>query len=120
MFLKLKKTQLSDLVKISGVYIGPGITAEGEIKTEDDVFIDAKFKGAVKSEGVIEIGKNSNFSGSLEGRTVLVEGIAKATILASGFVSVSSCAELNGSIDASETSVAKGALVNAKITTQKQ
>mgnify|MGYP003351847673 FL=1 len=119
-FDKFRKTHLSELVKLSGVYIGPGIIAEGDIKTEDDVFIDAKFKGSIVSEGVIEIGKNSNFSGNLEARSILIEGIAKANLKATDLISIESCAEFSGSASSHEVSVSKGALVNSKLTTQKQ
>lgn len=119
MFGRFKKTQLSELVKLSGVYIGPGIIAEGEIKTEDDVFIDSHFKGQIESDGVVEIGKNSNFSGSIKGRSVLIEGITRSEVNASELISFASCAEFRGSATSREVIVPKGALIDAKITTEK-
>ena len=119
MFSRFKKTQLSELVKLSGVYIGPGIAAEGEIKTDDDVFIDAKFKGSIIAGGVVEIGKNSNFSGNIEARTVLLEGITKANIQAVEMINIANCAEFQGTATSREALIAKGSLINAKITTSR-
>ena len=119
MFGKFKKTQLSELVKLSGVYIGPGVIAEGEIKTEDDIFIDTQFKGQIESDGVVEIGKNSNFSGSIKARSVLIEGIANSNVSATELISFASCAEFRGSATSREVIVPKGTLIDAKIITEK-
>lgn len=118
MFARFKKTHLSDLVKLSGVFIGPGIEADGEIKTEDDVFIDAKFKGNIISNGVIELGKNSSFVGSLQARSVIIDGIAKANIAAQDLLNLAGCSEFAGNAQARNIIVEKGAVVNAKLATE--
>lgn len=119
MFGKFKKTHLSELVKLSGVYIGPGIEAEGDIKTEEDVFVDAKFKGDISSNGVIEMGKNSSFLGRLEARSLIIEGFAKADAKSSDSIIFAGCSEFSGNAQSINITVEKGAVINAKLTTEK-
>lgn len=119
MFSRFKKTHLSDLVKLSGVFIGPGIEAEGDIKTEEDVFIDAKFKGNISSNGVIELGKNSSFVGGLQARSLIMEGLAKANANAVDSISFAGCSEFSGNAQSRNIIVEKGAVINAKLITEK-
>ena len=119
MFGKFKKTHLSELVKLSGVYIGPGIEAEGEIKTEEDVFVDAKFKGNISSNGVIELGKNSSFLGGLEARSLIVEGFAKSDAKSMDSILFVGCCEFTGNAQSRNITVEKGAVINAKLVTEK-
>ena len=119
MFARLKKTQLSDLVKLSGVFIGPGIEAEGDIKTEEDVYIDSKFKGNIVSNGVIELGKNSTFTGGLQARSIIIEGFSKANANAHDSISFAGCCEFSGNAQSRNITVEKGAVITAKLITEK-
>lgn len=116
----MKKPDLSELVKTSGIFIGHEIETEGDIKTEYDVYIDSKFKGQVISEGAVEIGKSSKFTGNVEARTIIVEGICKANLAAHDSLLIAGCSEFNGTASAKSIIIEKGAELNAKLNTEKQ
>lgn len=119
MFSKIRKNQLSELVKLSGLFLGPGLEVEGEITTEDDVFVDSKFKGQITSEGAVELGKNCHFAGGLKGRTIIMEGIIKANAEADDSIVVAASAEFDGIAEAKTIVVEKGAAINAKLNSSK-
>lgn len=115
MFSKLNRNQLSELVKMSGVYIGAGVEAQGEITTEDDIFIDSKFKGQISSEGAVDIGKNCRFSGNISARTIIIEGIVQSNAVANDTLLILNSAEFTGTAEARSLTVEKGAAINAKL-----
>ena len=116
MFGRLKKGHSSDLVGYAGFMIGAGIDAVGDIKTDEDVYIDGNFKGSIVTIGVVELDKNSTFTGTISSRATNIEGRAKADILASDNIYISGCGQLSGSAKSKNISVDSGALLDAKLT----
>lgn len=110
-----KKDNLSDLVGYAGFFLGPQIHAEGTIKSDDDIFIDGQFKGDVKTPGAVEIGKNAQLHGSIEARSVILEGDINATVDAAEEINVVSCAQVKGQLSALRIAVETGAVVEAKL-----
>lgn len=113
-----KKGHISNFVGYAGVYLGPEVIAVGNIKTEEDIFIDGNFKGSIKTIGAVELGKNSIISGAIEGRSVIIDGKVKANIIADEIVEVAGCGEVGGSIQARNITVDSGAILNAKMKTR--
>jgi cytoskeletal protein CcmA (bactofilin family) len=117
MFGPIKKGHISELVGYAGYYLGPEVTASGNIKTEEDVFVDGNFKGTIETQGAVELGKNSIVTGSVKGRSIIIDGRVKADVQASDNIQVAGCGQLNGSAEARNINIDSGALVNAKIKT---
>lgn len=115
-FFRSKKDNLSDLVGYAGFFLGPQIQAEGTIKSDDDIFIDGQFKGEVKTPGAVEIGKNAQLKGSIEARSVILEGDINATVEANDDINVVSCAQVKGQLSALRITVETGAAIEAKLT----
>ncbi len=113
-----KKGHISELVGYSGVFIGPEVTASGDINTEEDIFIDGNYKGNIQTLGAVELGKNSSFTGAIEARSTVVEGIAKANIKANDSLQISGCGQLQGMIESKNISVDPGAVINIKASTK--
>lgn len=113
---KTKKGHISDLVGFSGFYIGTEVIATGDIKSEEDIFIDGSYKGTVKTAGAVEIGKNANVIGSIEARSITIEGQVKGAIIALDDITVAGCGELTGSAEGKNINIDLGALVKARIT----
>ena len=119
MFSRSKKGHISELVSYAGFYLGPDVEAEGDIITEEDVYIDGVFKGSIATPGAVELGKNSNITGSLSARSVTLEGKGKISIKAVESLAISGCAEFNGTAIAKQISIETGAAIDAKLNTGK-
>jgi cytoskeletal protein CcmA (bactofilin family) len=113
-----KKGHISELVSYSGVFIGSEVTAKGSIKTEEDVFIDGKYTGSLETMGAVELGKNSNFSGLIKARSVVVEGISKSDIEAEDSIHIEGCAQISGSVNSKNINIESGAIVKIKASTK--
>ena len=113
-----KKGHISDLVGYSGVFIGSEIVATGDIKTEEDIFIDGKFKGSLETAGAVEIGKNAVFSGTINSRSVVIEGMVKANVIATESIQIAGCGHLQGNAKSKNISIDPGAVLNLKATTE--
>ncbi|MEI6741682.1 MAG: polymer-forming cytoskeletal protein [bacterium] len=109
------KGHISDLVGFSGFYIGAEVSAIGDIKSEEDVFVDGSYKGSIKTTGAVEIGKNAKITGSIEARSAIIEGQLKGSVLALDNVYIAGCGELSGSAEGKSVSIDSGALVKARI-----
>lgn len=117
MFKRSKKGHISELVSYAGFYLGPDVEADGDIITEEDVYIDGKFKGSIATPGAVELGKNSTVTGSVSARSVAIEGKGKINIEASESIVIAGCAEFSGSATAKQINIETGAALDAKLTT---
>jgi len=113
-----KKGHISELVGYSGIFLGSEIEALGSIKTEEDVFIDGEFKGSIETVGAVEIGKNSSLTGSITARSIIIEGFAKADLLATDSIHIAGCGKVQGSIDSKNISIDPGAVLKIKAATE--
>jgi cytoskeletal protein CcmA (bactofilin family) len=111
------KGHISELVGYAGFYLGPEVIANGTIKTEEDVYIDGKFKGSIETQGAVELGKNSIISGSVAGRSIIVDGQVKADLKAVENIQVAGCGQLGGTAEARNINIDSGAILSAKIKT---
>lgn len=119
MFGRSKKGHISDLVSYAGFYLGADIEAEGDIRTDEDVYIDGQFKGSIATHGAVELGKNSNIAGSITARSVVVEGKGKLDIEAVESIAVAGCADFKGNAKAKQINVETGATIEAQLSTSK-
>lgn len=119
MFGRSQKGHISDLVSYAGVFLGPDIEADGDIRTDEDVYIDCKFKGSIATPGAVELGKNSEVTGSVSARSVAIDGKGKIDVEAVESVIIAGCADFTGSASAKQISVETGAVLKAKLTTGK-
>ena len=119
MFGRSKKGHISELVSYAGVYLGPDVESNGDIRTDEDVFIDGSFKGSIATPGAVELGNNSNVTGSITARSIAIEGKCKMDIEAAESIIISGCADFSGSANAKQISIETGAAINAKLSTGK-
>jgi hypothetical protein len=113
-----KKGHISELVGYSGIFIGSEVNANGDITTEEDVFIDGKYSGKLQTSGAVEIGKNAQYTGSITSRSAVLEGIIKAYIIADESIQITGCSQLKGSITSKNITIDPGAVINIKASTK--
>ena len=96
-------------------YIGPDVEVNGECKTDQDIYIDGKFKGSIDTSGLIELAKNSKINADIKARTAIIEGNYSGNAIVSDELHLTSCSTANGNLNAPNLIIDKGAIVNAKI-----
>ena len=109
------KGHISDLVGFSGSYIGAEVVATGEIKSEEDIFVDGSYKGSIKTTGAVEIGKNAKITGSIEARSVVIEGQLKGAVVALDSIYIAGCGQLSGTAEGKSINIDSGALIKARL-----
>ena len=113
-----KKGHISELVSYSGIYIGSEIVASGDIKSEEDIYIDGKYKGTIETTGAVEIGKNAMFTGTILSRSAIIEGFVKANVVGSDTIHIAGCGQLQGNAKSKNISIDPGAILNLKAITE--
>jgi len=113
-----KKGHISELVGYSGIFLGSELKATGVIKTEEDVFVDGEFSGSIETVGAVEVGKNANLTGSITARSIIIEGFAKADLLATDSIHIAGCGKAQGSISSKNISIDSGAILKIKAGTE--
>lgn len=115
MFSKSRKGHISELVSYAGFFIGADIEAEGDITTDEDIFIDGRFKGTITTPSAVELGQNSHINGAINARSINIDGYADIQAKITEKTTVTGCANLRGNIEASQINIETGARINAKL-----
>lgn len=95
-------------------YIGAEVTASGNCKTDQDVYIDGRFHGEIKTTGLIELAKNSKIEADIDARTAIIEGEFAGNAKVLDELHITSCATVKGTLQTTNYIVDKGAVVNAR------
>lgn len=115
---KKKKNKLAHN-NFAEYYIGPEVEAKGHCKTDQDIYIDGVFKGSIDTTGLIELAKNSRTQANIRSRTAIIEGFYNGEAIISDEIHITSCSTTSGKLDAPNLIIDKGAIVNAKITMER-
>jgi cytoskeletal protein CcmA (bactofilin family) len=92
--------------------IGEGTFFKGDLSLSGLLRIDGDFSGTVDTEGKVLIGKNGRAEASINAGTVVVGGVLKGNIKASGKVVILSTGMLIGNITSPRLLVEDGVLLN--------
>lgn len=96
------------------------MVANGDCKTDQDIYIDGKFEGSLHTSGLIELAKNSRVKAKLTARTAIFEGSYEGQATIEDELHIASCATANGSLATINVVIDKGAIVNATIKMERQ
>ncbi|MEI8072563.1 MAG: polymer-forming cytoskeletal protein [Candidatus Saccharibacteria bacterium] len=114
--LKIKsKNNVTPFNNFAEFYIGSEVSVAGNCKTDQDVFIDGKFNGSIRTTGLVELSKNCKVEADIDARSAILEGSYKGDISTSDETHITSCANVSGSITSRDIVVDKGAVINANI-----
>ncbi|MBA3679336.1 polymer-forming cytoskeletal protein [Candidatus Saccharibacteria bacterium] len=115
--LALFKKKPSDLPfnSFAEYYIGVEVVAAGSCTTDQDVFIDGQFHGDISTTGLIELAKNSHVKADISARTAIIEGDYSGNVKTIDELHITSCANVEGSLETTNLIVDKGAIMKAKI-----
>jgi len=91
-------------------YLGSGSEFDGNLKTAGDLRVDGAVRGNVEAQGDIEVSVEGSIEGpELRGHNILVYGRIKARTIASGKLTLSSTAYLEGDVIAHSLQIDEGA-----------
>jgi cytoskeletal protein CcmA (bactofilin family) len=109
----------SSAPKPTMTYLGSGSEFDGNLKTAGDLRVDGTVRGNVEANGDIEISVEGAIEGAeLRGQNILVYGRVKARVVASGKLTLSSTAHLEGDVIAHSLQIDEGAYYLGYISTQ--
>ena len=90
--------------------IGSSLSINGNVRGNEDLFIDGKIKGSVIIDNhTLTIGPNSRIEADLQAKNIVVQGHVKGNIQASEKVFIQEAAQVFGDIIAADISVMDGA-----------
>ena len=93
------------------------VSIEGNIVEKDQIIIDAKVNGDIKSDN-IETHLNSNINGDIKSKNASLGGKLKGNIN-SDYISIKKTADIDGVLNQKTLSIESGATLKIKTQTQK-
>ena len=117
MFFKRKSAS----AKSSMTYLGSGSEFNGNLKTAGALRVDGALRGNVEAQGYIEISVEGSIEGAeLRVHNILVYGRVKARTIATGKLTLSSTAYLEGDVSAQSLQINEGAHYIGYISTEEE
>jgi cytoskeletal protein CcmA (bactofilin family) len=95
--------------------IGPELTIQGDLTSEDDVRVEGRVEGRVTTRGVVEVGPGGEVTSDVTGRTVNVAGTVAASVTATERVDLLAGGRLVGDVKAPRLTIADGATFRGKV-----
>ena len=90
--------------------IGKGSIVEGTIKVQNSIRVDGRISGQVSTTDSLVIGKEGEVEGEVRVKNIVVGGLMKGKIFASGKVVLESKSSFNGDIKTSKLVINDGAI----------
>jgi cytoskeletal protein CcmA (bactofilin family) len=90
--------------------IGPEAKINGELVSSDNIHIEGKIEGKVKSTKQITIGQKGQVHAEIEAKVVSIQGKLQGDCVATGKVEITGTGKVFGNISAPRIAVAEGAV----------
>ncbi|MBI5416548.1 polymer-forming cytoskeletal protein [Candidatus Poribacteria bacterium] len=93
-----------------GTLLGPGSKFHGEIASEGNIRIDGNFKGKLKSQGNLYIGRSGEIQADIDIGNIVISGKINGNILVKTKAELISPAKFIGNINTPRISIAEGVI----------
>ncbi len=110
MFTKIDEKNLKEAETI----IGPSLKVKGDFSGKGNIIVEGVLEGSLKTSSNLFIGDDAKITASLEANEARVGGEINGNIKTHGHLEISSSSRINGDIDCSSISIARGAILNGK------
>jgi cytoskeletal protein CcmA (bactofilin family) len=94
---------------VATTVIGPGITIEGEVTSEDEVVVGGVIRGKLQSDGVVTIESDGVVDADVSARSVSIGGAVTGNVQAAERVDLLAGGRLIGDVKAARLTIADGA-----------
>jgi cytoskeletal protein CcmA (bactofilin family) len=96
--------------------IGKSVVIRGEVKGNEDLFIDGRVEGTVSlTEARLTIGPNAVLAADLSARDVLIQGQVQGSVIATGRVELRAGCQLIGDVRALRLAIEDNAVFRGKV-----
>ena len=95
--------------------IGQTIIINGELESEEEILIEGRIEGFVKSKGLVIIGKNGIVDAEIEAEEIIVIGKVNGNVNGIKKVEIKPDGEVNGNIVSQRVVLAEGAIFKGNI-----
>jgi len=100
-------------------FIGQSVNFEGKLKARGDLEIDGSLNGRVElADGCVDVGETANVDAYLVVKDLVVSGLLRGTIHASGCITIRKTGRVEGEIHAPRLKIEEGAIVDGVICMQ--
>lgn len=96
--------------------IGPSVKVKGDFNAQGNIVVEGILEGGLKTEGSLYVGNNAKISGNIEAKEAKINGEIMGNINIKTNLDIDSSSKISGDILCSSLAIAKGALINGKIT----
>jgi cytoskeletal protein CcmA (bactofilin family) len=101
----------------SPVIVGAGADFEGVLTCRESSRIDGRVRGDIVGDDRIELGQESDVSGRIEAKDIVVAGKFTGDLIASRRIELLATAEVTGELRARELTAEEGCLVKGRCRT---
>jgi cytoskeletal protein CcmA (bactofilin family) len=109
------RENLVDDGKRGPTVIGPQAVVVGEISGDEDLLVEGRLEGKVRTDRKVTIGGTGDVRGDVLARSVVVAGKVEGQILAQERAELLASAEVKGSIQAPKVVIAEGAKLQGNV-----
>lgn len=95
--------------------IGPHAVFVGEISGEEDVLIEGRLEGKIRTDKKVTVGGTGDIQGDVLARSVVVAGRVEGQIQAQERAELLASAEVKGSVQAPKVVIAEGAKLQGSV-----
>lgn len=95
--------------------IGETILINGELESEEEILIEGKIEGLVKSKGLVVIGKSGIVDADIDAFDVIVLGKVNGNVSGVNKVEIKPDGEVNGNIVSQRVVLAEGSVFKGSI-----
>jgi cytoskeletal protein CcmA (bactofilin family) len=100
--------------------IGKSVYIKGELSGSEDLYLDGQVEGSIALKGnSLTVGPNGRLKGSVEAKSVVVQGKLEGNIQASERVDLRKSAIVIGDITTQRLSIEEGASLKGKVDTHR-
>ena len=95
--------------------IGPSMHIKGEIRTDEELFVDGEVEGSLESQSVLTIGKHGKVKANIKAREVVIFGSVRGNIEVAEKLAIRDQGSVIGDIKTAGISIDDGAYFKGSI-----
>jgi cytoskeletal protein CcmA (bactofilin family) len=106
----------AEVVQPSGGIITSTLVIKGDIKGNEDLYIDGEVQGTIHlSNGRVTVGPHGKIAADVDAREIVVRGIVTGALRGRDRVEIGSTGEVRGDIATTRIAIGEGAQIHSKV-----